>query len=40
MTLVIRFLIEHERKKSNPSVELCVGIIARLARYMWSALST
>ena len=40
MTLDIRCLIEHDRKKSSPSVELCVGTIARLARYMWSALST
>src|SRR3954454_3930914 len=40
MTLDIRFLIEHDRKKSSPRVELCVGTIDRLARYMWSSLST
>ena len=37
---VIPFLMEQARAKSNPSVELCVGTIDRLARYMWSSLST
>ena len=32
--LGIRFLIEHDRKKSRPRVELWVGTMARLARYM------
>lgn len=40
MTLAIRCLIEHDRKKSRPRVELCVGTIALLARYMWLSLST
>ena len=40
MTLDIRCLIEQDRKKSSPSVELCVGTMARPARYMWSSLST
>ncbi len=40
MTLDIRCLIEQDRKKSRPSVELCVGTMARPARYMWSSLST
>src|SRR4051795_9030070 len=33
-------LIEHAREKSSARVELWVGTIDRLARYMWSALST
>ena len=33
-------LIEQARARSSASVELCVGIQLRLARYMWSALST
>jgi hypothetical protein len=40
MTLAIRFLIEHDRMKSKPSVELWVGTMALLARYMWLALPT
>ena len=33
-------LIEQAREKSNARVELCVGTIDRLARYVWSALAT
>jgi hypothetical protein len=40
MTLAIRCLIEHERMKSSPSVELCVGTIPRPAKYRCEPLST
>ncbi len=40
MTLAIRCLIEHDRKKSSTSVELCVGTIPRPARYRCAGLST
>src|ERR1700747_1421729 len=40
MTLASRFLIEQDRMKSSPSVELCVGTIPRPARYRRAGLST
>ena len=40
MTLAIRFLIEQDRRKSSPSVELCVGTMPRPARYRCASLST
>ncbi len=36
MTDAMPCLMEHDRMKSMLSVELCVGTIARPARYMWS----
>ena len=40
MTLASRCLIEHDRMKSSPSVDLCVGTIPRPARYRCAGLST
>ena len=40
ITLVIECFTEHDRTKSNPRVELCVGTIARPARYRCLSLST
>ena len=40
MTLACWCLIEQDRMKSSPIVELCVGTIDRPARYRWAGLST